>query len=115
MAIHHDRNLAGSQVPASRRKRRWPQRVLAKKLCAVGFEATRGWVAKVEDGELIVNDFHLAFLARALAVDYAELFQPCSRCAAPWRKRLSRRTRAGRQPSRRTPDALAPGNSANFE
>jgi hypothetical protein len=90
MAIRHDRNLVGPQVRELRRKRRWPQRLVAQKLCGLGFNATRSRVAKVEDGELIVNDFHLTFLSKVLAVDSAELFQPFSRYAAAWKKKSSR-------------------------
>lgn len=89
MAIRHDRNLAGPQVRELRRKRLWPQRLVAQKLCELGFKTTRSWVAKVEDGKLIVNDFHLTFLAKVLAVDPGELFQPFSCYAAAWKKKSS--------------------------
>ena len=85
MAIRHDRNLVGPQVRETRRKRRWPQRLVAQKLCALGFNATRSWVAKVKDGELIVNDFHLTFLAKALGVDSSKFPQSFSRYAAAWK------------------------------
>jgi transcriptional regulator with XRE-family HTH domain len=72
-------NLVGPQVRKARYGLGWSQEQLAARLGRIGWDLSRGTVAKIESGVRCVNDWELLTLSRALKVGIEELFPAKSR------------------------------------
>ena len=69
-------NLVGPNVRKFRDRKGWTQEVLAEKLQLIGWDISRGSVAKVEARLRWVSDCELLFLAKALGVSLPDLYPP---------------------------------------
>lgn len=69
-------NVVGPQIRRLRDTRDWSQEVLAARCGRLGWDLSRGTLAKVESGFRCVTDGELVTLARALRVSLDELYPP---------------------------------------
>ena len=69
-------NLVGPQTRKARYGLGWSQEQLAAKLGRLGWDISRGTLAKIEAGVRCVSDFELLMLSRALGVGIEDLFPP---------------------------------------
>ncbi len=67
-------NIVGPQIRRLRYQRGMTQDALAAKCTRLGWDVSRGTVAKVEARVRCVNDEELLTIARALKVDVGELY-----------------------------------------
>ena len=72
-------NIVGPQIRRTRYRKGLTQNQLAAKCTILGFEITRGTLAKIEAQVRCVSDAELLILAKALGVGIAELYPPSSR------------------------------------
>ena len=78
MAINRQ-NLVGPQVRKVRYGRNWSQEQLAARLGRMGWDISRGTLAKLEACVRCVSDGELLLLARALGVKTDDLFPRAGR------------------------------------
>lgn len=69
-------NLVGPQIRKIRFERGLSQEQLAAKSSILGFDVSRGTLAKIEAGIRCVTDAELRVFARSLRVKMDELFPP---------------------------------------
>jgi transcriptional regulator with XRE-family HTH domain len=69
-------NLVGPQARKVRYDLGWSQEQLAAKLGRLGWDISRGTLAKIEAGVRCVSDFELLMLSRTLGVGIEDLFPP---------------------------------------
>ena len=69
-------NIVGPQIRRLRYQRGMTQDALAARCARLGWDVSRGTVAKVESRVRCVNDQELVTLARALRVSLDELYPP---------------------------------------
>jgi transcriptional regulator with XRE-family HTH domain len=67
------RNLVGTEVRRKRCEKNWSQERLADECQDMGWNVTRGHIAKIESGEVHVSDVDHLVLAAALDVDMEDL------------------------------------------
>lgn len=67
-------NVIGPQLQKTRLGQGLTQDQLSAKCQLLGFDVTRGTLAKIESGVRSVSDHEVPFLAKALGVPIAELF-----------------------------------------
>jgi transcriptional regulator with XRE-family HTH domain len=67
------RNLIGPQVRRLRCNKNWSQEALADRLQDMGWNVTRGHIAKIESGEIWVSDIDHFLLSKVFAVDMEDL------------------------------------------
>jgi transcriptional regulator with XRE-family HTH domain len=72
------RNVVGSQIRKLRDAQGWSQETLAARCGRLGWDISRGTLAKVEAQVRCVSDEELMILAKALGVKVDELY-PASR------------------------------------
>ncbi|TLD71286.1 helix-turn-helix transcriptional regulator [Phragmitibacter flavus] len=70
------RNLIGPQVRKLRDQRRWTQEELAVRLQMVGFDVSRGSLAKIESRLVWVGDYELLYFMKVFRVSYEALYPP---------------------------------------
>lgn len=73
--MFHMRNITGPQIRLARKKLHLTQEGLAARLQLAGLNHTRNTIAKIEVGARQLTDVELQFLADALEVSVAWLFQ----------------------------------------
>ncbi|MCI0539174.1 MAG: helix-turn-helix transcriptional regulator [Verrucomicrobiales bacterium] len=69
-------NIVGPQIRKRRNALNWSQAKLAVKLQVAGFDISRESLAKVESQIHQVEDYQLAYYARALGISLEQLFPP---------------------------------------
>lgn len=69
-------NIVGAQVRKIRYGRGWSQDQLAARLGRLGWDVSRGTLAKIEASVRCVSDAELLWLARSLGVKVDDLFPP---------------------------------------
>ncbi|MGH7951979.1 MAG: helix-turn-helix domain-containing protein [Limisphaerales bacterium] len=74
MAVPTKLNLVGFRVRQLRMDRQWTQRELSEKVRSLGWNITRGMLAKMESTEIRVTDCDLVFLAKAFKIPMNEFF-----------------------------------------
>lgn len=67
-------NIVGPQVRKARYARDLTQDALAAKCNLIGWDLSRGTLAKIESGVRCVTDVELFVLAKALRIEMSELF-----------------------------------------
>ena len=67
-------NKVGPKVNELRQAKNWTQDQLAAKCNLIGFNLSRGTLAKIESKTRKVSDFEVELLAKALQVEVGELF-----------------------------------------
>jgi transcriptional regulator with XRE-family HTH domain len=67
------RNLVGTEVRRKRFEKDWSQERLAEECQDIGWNVTRGHIAKIESGEVHVDDVDHLMLAAAFGVDMEDL------------------------------------------
>lgn len=67
------RNLVGTEVRRKRCEKDWSQERLAEECQDVGWNVTRGHIAKIESGEICVTDIDHLMLAAAFDVNMEDL------------------------------------------
>ncbi len=72
-------NIVGPQIRHTRYQKGLTQNQLAAKCTILGFEITRGTLAKIEAQVRCVSDTELLILAKALSVGITDLYPPPSR------------------------------------
>lgn len=72
-------NVVGPQVRKLRYGRDWSQEQLAARLGRLGWDVSRGTLAKLEAAVRCVSDSELRMLARALGVKADDLFPKAGR------------------------------------
>jgi transcriptional regulator with XRE-family HTH domain len=74
------KNYIGEQVRRFRNERGWSQNKLAIKLQFAGMpNATRGKISKIESCLVKTTEVEIMFIARALGVEFQDLFPPACR------------------------------------
>ena len=68
-------NVIGSQLRRIRFRKGLTQSELAARCCVVGFDISRGTLAKIEARVRCVSDIELKYIAKAVGVSVAELFE----------------------------------------
>lgn len=68
-------NVIGSQLRRIRFRKGLTQSELAARCCVVGFDISRGTLAKIEARVRCVKDKELPYLAKAVGVSIATLFE----------------------------------------
>ncbi len=68
-------NIVGAQIRKLRYLKDWSQETLAARLGRLGWDISRGTLAKVEAGIRCVSDKELWITARALGVEVDKLFE----------------------------------------
>jgi transcriptional regulator with XRE-family HTH domain len=70
-----DRNLVGPTISKLRTQQALTQQDLAGRAAAIGWAISRDAVKRIESGEREVTDIEIRFLAKALRVPTAVLFE----------------------------------------
>jgi transcriptional regulator with XRE-family HTH domain len=78
MALHRQ-NIVGPQVRKRRYELDWSQEQLAARLGRMGWDVSRGTLAKLEASVRCVSDSELLMLAKALGVKADDLFPRAGR------------------------------------
>jgi transcriptional regulator with XRE-family HTH domain len=74
MAVPKKLNLIGPTIRDMRKKRKWSQEYLAKKLRSLGWNFSRTSLAQMEATHKRITDCDLLFLASALEANIADCF-----------------------------------------
>ena len=74
--MKHDANLIGRKVARLRYQKGWTQDMLVARLQIIRCNITRDILANIELRRCVATDLHCSFIAKALGVTIAELFQP---------------------------------------
>ena len=68
------KNVVGPQIRKNRYRKNWTQETLAARCNLLGWDISRGTLAKIEAQVRRVNDSELFILAKALDIEFAKLF-----------------------------------------